>query len=89
MNETFFKTKFPCMKKKLPFLVMFMLLMVTAGSKAFAQKQELSGIVLNAEGLPIKLASIQVKGTKRGSTSDEKGEFKITANLGQELQVLL
>ena len=87
MNETFFKTKFPCMKKKLPFLVMFMLLMVTAGSKAFAQKQELSGIVLNAEGLPIKLASIQVKGTKRGSTSDEKGEFKITANLGQELQV--
>jgi TonB-linked SusC/RagA family outer membrane protein len=87
MNETFFKTKFHCMKKKLPFLVMFLLLMVTAGSKAFAQKQELSGIVLNAEGLPIKLASIQVKGTKRGSTSDEKGEFKITANLGQELQV--
>ena len=87
MNETFFKTKFHCMKKKLPFLVMFLLLMVTAGSKAFAQKQELSGIVLNAEGLPIKLASIQVKGTKRGSTSDEKGDFKITANLGQELQV--
>ncbi len=87
MNETFFKTKFHYMKKKLPFLVMFLLLMVAAGSKAFAQKQEISGTVLNAEGLPINLASIQVKGTKRGSTSDEKGEFKISATIGQELQV--
>ena len=75
------------MKNNLPFLVMFLLLMVAAGSKAFAQKQELSGIVLNADGLPIKLASIQVKGTKRGSTSDEQGEFKITVAPGQELQV--
>ena len=75
------------MKKNLSFLVMFLLLMVASGSKAFAQKQELSGTILNSDGLPIQFASIQVKGTTRGATSNEKGEFKITASSGEELQV--
>lgn len=75
------------MKKNLSFLVMFLLLMVASGSKAFAQKQELSGTILNSDGLPIQFASIQVKGTTRGSTSNEQGEFKITASPGEELQV--
>ena len=75
------------MKKNLSFLVMFLLLMVASGSNAFAQKQELSGTILNSDGLPIQFASIQVKGTTRGSTSNEKGEFKITASPGEELQV--
>jgi hypothetical protein len=75
------------MKKNLSFLVMFLLLMVAFGSKALAQKQELSGTILNSDGLPIQFASIQVKGTTRGSTSNEQGEFKITASPGEELQV--
>jgi len=75
------------MKKNLSFLVMFLLLMVASGSNAFAQKQELSGTILNSDGLPIQFASIQVKGTTRGSTSNEQGEFKITASPGEELQV--
>ena len=75
------------MKKNLSFLVMFLLLMVASGSKAFAQKQELSGTILNSDGSPIQFASIQVKGTTRGATSNEKGEFKITASPGEELQV--
>ena len=75
------------MKKNLSFLVMFLLLIVASGSNAFAQKQELSGTILNSDGLPIQFASIQVKGTTRGSTSNEKGEFKITASPGEELQV--
>ena len=75
------------MKKNLSFLMMFLLLMVASGSNAFAQKQELSGTILNSDGLPIQFASIQVKGTTRGSTSNEQGEFKITASPGEELQV--
>ena len=67
--------------------MMFLLLMVASGSNAFAQKQELSGTILNSDGLPIQFASIQVKGTTRGSTSNEQGEFKITASPGEELQV--
>ena len=68
------------MKKNLSFLVMFLLLIVATGSNAFAQKQELSGTILNSDGLPIQFASIQVKGTTRGATSNEKGEFKITSS---------
>ena len=75
------------MKKNLSFLVMFLLLIVATGSNAFAQKQELSGTILNSDGLPIQFASIQVKGTTRGATSNEQGEFKITASPGEELQV--
>jgi hypothetical protein len=49
------------MKKNLSFLVMFLLLIVATGSNAFAQKQELSGTILNSDGLPIQFASIQVR----------------------------
>ena len=75
------------MKKTLTTICSFLLLYVATGIKVFAQQKQLTGTVLSSDGLPVKLASVQVIGTKRGTTADELGEFKITVTVGEELEV--
>ena len=75
------------MKKTLTAIGMFLLLCIVAGTKGFAQQRQLTGTILNTDGLPVKSASIQVIGSNRGTTADEQGEFKIMVTPGEELQV--
>ncbi len=75
------------MKKILTIAWMFLLLCIVAGTKGFAQLRQFTGTILSTDGLPVKLASIQVIGTNRGTSADEHGEFKIDATPGEELQV--
>ncbi len=66
---------------------MFLLLSIVSGSNGFAQQRQVTGTILSPDGLPVRLASIQVIGSNRGAIADEQGQFKIEANAGEELQV--
>lgn len=53
--------------------------MVTA-CLAFAQQRQLSGKVAGEDGAPVSFATIQIKGTTTGTTSDQNGNFKINVS---------
>ena len=66
-------------------LACFFLLLSIA---ATAQEKTVSGVVKNPEdGSPIANATIQIKGTKTGTLSDEKGAFSLKANDNQTLVI--
>lgn len=46
-----------------------------------------TGRVLNAEGQPLEGASVRVKGSKKGTSTDSKGGFRIDANTGDVLVI--
>ncbi len=52
---------------------------------AFAQEKTVSGIVTDANGLPLPGVNVVVKGTARGVQSDFDGRFKIQAKDGATL----
>jgi TonB-linked SusC/RagA family outer membrane protein len=47
---------------------------------SLAQNRPVSGTVLNEKGEPISHASVLIKGTTLGTTTDEKGEFHLSAS---------
>jgi TonB-dependent starch-binding outer membrane protein SusC len=46
-----------------------------------------TGIVRGPDGRPIANASVQIKGTKKGTTTDKDGRFSIEANEGAEIEI--
>ncbi|MGH2643969.1 MAG: TonB-dependent receptor plug domain-containing protein, partial [Chitinophagaceae bacterium] len=62
------------------------MLLLAVFSAAWAQ-QKISGRVTDNKGNPIPVATIQVVGTSNGTTADANGNFEITANIGQVLQI--
>ncbi|HSF44999.1 MAG TPA: TonB-dependent receptor plug domain-containing protein, partial [Chitinophagaceae bacterium] len=75
------------MKKLLTAIGMILLLITVAGFEGFAQPRQVTGTVLGTDGLPVRLASIQVVGSNRGTVADEQGEFKIEASAGEDLEI--
>ncbi len=68
--------------------LLFGLLLILATSIASAQQRNISGVITNAnDGSPVPNASVQVKGTNRGTTSNEKGEFSIMASANEIIVV--
>lgn len=65
------------MKKRA--LLFFTVLMVSV-TLTYAQQRQITGKVTGADGLPIPFATIQVKGTNTGTTSDQDGNFKLNVN---------
>ena len=63
------------------YLIMFCLLLGTA---VLGQGRKISGIVKDNMG-PLRGVSVTVKGTTRGTTTNENGQFTITADAGSEL----
>ncbi len=53
----------------------------------FAQKQAITGRILNPAGDPLEGVSVQVKGSKKGTLTRSDGSFTIEANPGEELTV--
>lgn len=68
-------------KKRVPVRHFFLgLLLVMATSIAVAQQRNVRGVVTDAaDGSPVSNASVVVKGTNRGTTTNEKGEYTILA----------
>lgn len=68
------------------FLVAFILLL--AGTYVSAQEKTVTGSVKSTEdGKPVVRATVQVKGTNRITSTDEKGSFSIKASSGQTITV--
>src|SRR5690606_5701012 len=64
------------------------LLLVMATSIVSAQQRNISGVVTNAnDGSPVPNASVQVKGTDRGTTSNTRGEYSIAASTDETIVV--
>ena len=69
------------MRKLLSCLVGMLLLLQTANSQTI----EISGKVADDKGIPISGVSIQEKGSRRGTTSDATGSFKLSVKPGTTL----
>ncbi|WP_298518359.1 von Willebrand factor type A domain-containing protein [uncultured Kordia sp.] len=63
--------------KKLLTLCIFLMI-----SQVWAQKIEVSGKVTDDSGMPLPGASILIKGTAKGMTTDFDGKYKINTNVG-------
>jgi TonB-dependent starch-binding outer membrane protein SusC len=57
------------------------------GAPAYAQNRTISGRVTNEAGAPVARASVVVKGTTTGTTTDDNGEFSIVAPANSTLVV--
>ncbi|MEO6406555.1 MAG: SusC/RagA family TonB-linked outer membrane protein [Ferruginibacter sp.] len=68
------------------FLSLFTMLML-CGVLAFAQSRLVTGTVTDANGKAIPFASVTVKSTQNGVTSDANGNFSIRVNPGDVLQI--
>lgn len=60
-------------------------LCVTGLNAAYAQQVTVSGVVTDSKKLPIPAASVLLKGTQQGTTTDLNGKFTIKASVGQTL----
>ena len=73
------------MRKKLVGFLLAMLCFVIAGE---AQVLTISGKVKDEKGTPIPFASVVIKGkSNSGTTSDDQGNFKISASKGDVLEI--
>ena len=64
--------------KKLLFLLVGLACLAFLPGRAFSQNQTISGKITDAGGNPVGGASIVIKGTSRGTTTDAEGNFKLT-----------
>ncbi len=71
------------MRKLCSTVFMLCLLLMTAS----AQQKNITGKILDAESRPVTDASITVKGTSGGTTSDKDGAFSIPVNNGARLVI--
>ncbi|MCB4800353.1 carboxypeptidase-like regulatory domain-containing protein, partial [Neotamlana laminarinivorans] len=71
------------MKKK--FSRLLILLMVLTVQFSFAQAKTISGTVTDNSGLPLPGATVLVKGTNSGASTDFDGQYSIEANQGSTL----
>jgi TonB-linked SusC/RagA family outer membrane protein len=70
--------KFSFRKWPLSFLLLFIFQLT--GFFLFAQSKKVEGFVSDPKGLPIENASVTIKGTSTGVTTDSKGYYAITAD---------
>jgi len=71
------------MRKFATFFAMLML----SGSLVIAQTRTISGTVRDSKGDPVAGASVTVKGTQVGTTTNEVGAYKISAATGNTLVI--
>ena len=70
---------------KTKFSGMLSLLLALAVQLTFAQEKTISGTVSDGSGLPLPGATVVVKGTTTGTSTDFDGKYSITANQGDTL----
>ncbi|RXK83803.1 SusC/RagA family TonB-linked outer membrane protein [Filimonas effusa] len=68
-------------------LLLFLLPAFLVCLTAMAQKKSVSGTVTGPAGQPLAQANITIKGTTTGTTSDENGQFSISAKKGDVLVI--
>ncbi|MHB1921305.1 MAG: SusC/RagA family TonB-linked outer membrane protein [Chitinophagaceae bacterium] len=68
-------------------LLLLFTILIVGCSLAFSQQHVISGRILGKDGSPIPFASIQVKGTTQGTTSDQNGHFSLSVPANAVLKV--
>ena len=76
MKKVMQKTAGSGNRRFFPFLLFALLL---AAQSVWAQTIVIKGRVLNATGQPVQRASVQVKGTNTGTTTNDNGDFELSA----------
>ena len=67
------------LRKKSFFVVVVLLLQLLLVSETvFAQNKTVKGRVVNDTGQPVQKASVLIKGTNSGTTTDDNGDFQIS-----------
>lgn len=69
------------------FIVFVLAVLFFSGTSVFAQVTTITGRVINVGGQPVAGASVSVKGTPRGTSANDKGEFSIAASSNDILVV--
>ena len=64
---------------------LLLLLFMNAIMPVYAQAQQVTGTVVDKDGLPLPGVSIMVKGTKKGTSTSVNGAFSISAKQGDVL----
>src|SRR6056297_1394879 len=72
---------YPFFHKRLPLV----LLLILAVFQLAAQQRTISGTVQDEEGLALPGVSVLIKGTQKGTVTDDQGQFSIQAEQGQTL----
>ncbi len=67
------------------FAIAFVLLNLLFAQTVFAQQQTVTGRVTTAAGEPVSGASVTVRNSKNGTTTDENGNFTLTVSPGATL----
>ena len=85
-NSFFFRIFAPLKitEMRLKFFYVFALFII-AVQAALAQEVTVTGTVKDGQGEPVLGTYILIKGTSRGATTDDKGAYKIQANIGDVL----
>ncbi|MFC5682703.1 SusC/RagA family TonB-linked outer membrane protein [Flavobacterium sp. MAHUQ-51] len=68
--------------KKTKFKLLALFFLIAFSINSWAQSTEVSGVVLDAQKMPLPGASLLVKGTSNGTTTDFDGNFKVKAKKG-------
>ncbi len=72
------------MKKALLFIAMLMVIVTLA----YAQQRQVTGKVIGEDGAPVPFATVQVKGTTSGTTTDQNGNFKLNVTGNNTILVI-
>jgi TonB-linked SusC/RagA family outer membrane protein len=84
MNKVYATIRYACSNLYRNFTLLFIVLFACAG--VFAQQTiRVAGVVKDAKGNPVPGVSIRVKGSTVGTTTDEKGEYKINVPSNQSV----
>ena len=65
----------------------FTLLLAFSMQFSFAQEKTVTGTVTDASGMPLPGATVVVKGTNRGTSTDFDGKYSIKASAGETLDI--
>jgi TonB-dependent starch-binding outer membrane protein SusC len=76
MLKNLFQLPNPRVLKIIP---LWLLAFLLAASSSIAQNIVVKGRILRQDGQPVSRASVLIKGTKTGTTSDDNGNFQISA----------
>ncbi|MCB4799241.1 SusC/RagA family TonB-linked outer membrane protein [Neotamlana laminarinivorans] len=71
------------MKKKFSRILTLLLAFIVHIS--YAQEKTISGTVIDSYGLPLPGATVLVKGTSTGTSTDFDGKYSLTANVGETI----
>ncbi len=78
---------FSCLARLRPSRLLVVLFLLFAGATTTMAQGVVKGRVVNESGTPLGSATVQVKGTSTGTSSNANGEFSINASVGSTLVV--